>query len=264
MSHEFFTPIHIDNDIIAVSKAHGLHVIPDRYGKESLILINILREIYGEIIPVHRLDAGTGGLIIFARNAKAHKFLCSQFENRLVKKTYLALTKGTIHPQTLMLPIGKGNHGKFKINFKSGKPAITTFIPLTMGDKGSLIEAMPLTGRTHQIRVHLKALKAPLYDDWLYNKPQSTEGNQAELKAYEHLHSHRPNNANSEFQSAKSRSNDHWLYNKPQIDRRLTLFAQKLSFTHPSTGKNITLSAPLSPFMKERAEILGLSVENVL
>lgn len=170
MSNAVFIPIYIDEHLIAVSKAHGLHVIPDRYGKETLILINILRDAYGKVIPVHRLDAGTGGLIMFARNEAAHKNLCLQFENRTVKKSYLAIAEGIFQDQTLMLPIAKGNHGKFKINFKSGKEAVTTFQTIERKGNFSLVEANLLTGRTHQIRVHLKALKAPLYQDWLYNK----------------------------------------------------------------------------------------------
>ena len=220
MTDKLFTLIHNDDHIIVVSKAHGLHVIPDRYGKESLVLINILKELYGKVIPVHRLDAGTGGLIIFAKNEKAHKFLCNQFENRLVKKTYLALTKGSVLPQTLMLPIAKGNHGKFKINFKSGKPAVTSFIPLKTDGNVSLVQATLYPGRTHQIRVHLKALKAPLYQDWLYNNPCD--------------------------------------------DRRLTLFAKKIAFTHPATNKEITLVAPLSDFMATKADLLGLSAKSMI
>ena len=69
-----------------------------------------------------------------------------------------------------MLPIGKGNHGKYKINFTSGKKAITSFKVIDSKDSFSLIQAQLYTGRTHQIRIHLKALNAPLYKDFLYGK----------------------------------------------------------------------------------------------
>lgn len=164
-----YSLLYEDSSLIAVSKAHGVHVIPDRHGKEELTLISSLRETFGIVFPIHRLDAGTGGVIVFARDARSHKSLCLQFEKRLVKKTYIAITKGVPASQTVMLPIGKGNHGRFKINFTSGKCAATSFMTGETNGINALVAATPFTGRTHQIRVHLKALKTPLYQDWLYN-----------------------------------------------------------------------------------------------
>ncbi len=158
-----------DNDIVVVSKAHGLHVIQDRACAETNVLHNLLKDKYGKIFTVHRLDAGTGGLIVFAKTAYSHKQLSIQFDTREVYKEYIAITNGTVINQTLMLPIAKGSHGKFKINFKSGKQAITSFITADTKNNHSLLKCAIYTGRTHQIRVHLRALKAPLYQDWLYN-----------------------------------------------------------------------------------------------
>ncbi len=168
MDNVFFKEIFVDDNIVAVSKEHGVCVIPDRYGNEKVILYNLLQEIYGKLYIVHRLDMGTGGIIIFARNEKSHKNLSLQFQNNIVTKKYLAVTNGSIFPQSIMLPIAKGNHGKYKINFKSGKKAITSFNILDSKNNFSLIDAKLYTGRTHQIRVHLKALKSPLYQDFLY------------------------------------------------------------------------------------------------
>lgn len=165
-----FEIVFIDENIIVVSKSHNICVIPDRYGREKFILQNMLQDIYGKIYVVHRLDKGTGGLIIFARNKNAHKNLCCQFENNTVSKKYLAITEGVFFPQTLMLPIGRGNKGKYKINFKSGKRAVTSFNIIDTKNNYSLVEVALFTGRTHQIRIHLKALKAPLYQDFLYGK----------------------------------------------------------------------------------------------
>ncbi len=168
-NEKIFRLIYEDGSLIAVSKAHGVHVIPDRRGEEEITLLSRMREAFGSVMPVHRLDAGTGGLIVFARDVKSHKNLCAQFEKRTVEKTYIALTKGVPASQTLMLPIGKGNRGRFKINFTSGKQAVTSFIAGETDGLNALVAAKPFTGRTHQIRVHLKALKTPLYQDWLYN-----------------------------------------------------------------------------------------------
>lgn len=165
----YYTEIYKDKNILVVQKNHGVYVIPDRNNTVTP-LIDLLRQHYGEMYVTHRLDAGTGGLMVFARNKSAHRDLSMQFEKSTVNKYYIAVTQSNIFAQTLMLPIAKSNHGKYAINFKSGKNAVTSFYPLTANSKGALILAKPKTGRTHQIRLHLKALKAPLYQDFLYNK----------------------------------------------------------------------------------------------
>ena len=90
-------------------KNHGIHVIPDRKNTVTP-LIDILRHDYGEVYVTHRLDAGTGGLMIFARNKSAHRHLSMQFEKSAVTKYYIAVTENKIVPQSLMLPIAKSNH----------------------------------------------------------------------------------------------------------------------------------------------------------
>ena len=169
MNEYSYIEIYKDKNILAVQKNHGIYVIPDRKNTVTP-LIDILWHDYGEVYVTHRLDAGTGGLMIFARNKTAHRHISLQFEKSSVTKYYIAVTENKIVPQSLMLPIAKSNHGKYSINFKSGKKAVTSFYNLSSNDKGALILASPKTGRTHQIRVHIKALKAPLYQDFLYNK----------------------------------------------------------------------------------------------
>ena len=107
-----------------MQKNHGVYVIPDRQNTVTP-LIDILRDNYGEVYVTHRLDAGTGGLMIFARNKYAHRHISMQFEKSSVIKYYIALTAGKIFPQSLMLPLAKSNHGKYAVNFKSGKKAVT-------------------------------------------------------------------------------------------------------------------------------------------
>ena len=164
--------IYEDNDLLVLNKNHETYVIPDRQ-KEHLSIIEDLKNSYNNIFTVHRLDAGTSGVLIFAKNKFSHSFLNTQFEKKLVNKKYIAITKNKIVSQTLMLPIGKSNHGKYSINFKSGKKSITSFFLLDTNKDASLILAEPLTGRTHQIRVHLKALKAPLFYDFLYGEKRN-------------------------------------------------------------------------------------------
>lgn len=164
-----YKELYIDDNYLVIFKEHGVYVINDRH-MEHTPLIDVLRKDYGsEIYVCHRLDAGTAGVMIFARNKKAHSYISKLFEENKVNKYYIAVTGNKILSQTLMLPIAKKNHGKYSINFKSGKKAVTSFYNISSNDKGTLVLAKLYTGRTHQIRVHLKALKAPLYYDFLYN-----------------------------------------------------------------------------------------------
>lgn len=219
LCHNFYSLLFEDDNMIAVSKNHGVYVIPDRQNQCVNTLFSVLSENFGRIYTVHRLDMGTGGVMIYAKNPFFHRELCLLFENRMVEKTYIAITSGSISDQTLMLPIAQGGKGKYKINFKSGKSAVTSFHVLDYNKKASLIEAKPRTGRTHQIRVHLKTLKAPLYYDYLYNAKTD--------------------------------------------DKRLSLFAKSLCFIHPVTKKRFYIEAPYSPFMKEAAQTLELSLKDV-
>jgi RluA family pseudouridine synthase len=167
-----------DDDIIVISKPHGLHTIEDRYGAEAQTVRSIMDDKLGKAYIVHRLDAGTGGVLIMAKNPQAHKILCAQFENNTVVKEYFAVVSGRFDTAlTLMLPIAAANHGRYKVNFKSGKPAITSFIPEKIGAHSSLVRVITFTGRTHQIRVHLKVLKHPLLNDYVYNKEMSADKN---------------------------------------------------------------------------------------
>jgi len=164
--------VYEDESIVVLDKPHGLLVTEDRYDKNIHYLKKMLSEYYGKIFVVHRLDKGTGGLIVFAKDKDAHRFLCSEFEKGEVGKGYLCIVKGKFeNAVTCMLPLAaRAQRGKYKINFKSGRKAVTSFYPAKTGEKSSLVKAELHTGRTHQIRVHLKALGHPLFQDFLYNE----------------------------------------------------------------------------------------------
>lgn len=200
MTH--YEELYIDPDILVVSKSHSVCVIPDRYKAEKVVLHHLLQEKYGKLYVVHRLDKGTGGVMVFARNKESHRNLSIQFENNKVTKKYLAIINGNVYPQTLMLPIGASNHGRYKINFKSGKKSVTSFTIVDNNEKYSLLEATLYTGRTHQIRVHLKALKTPLYQDFLYGN--QIDDKRLSLFAYKLYFNHPRHNAIMFFQSKLS------------------------------------------------------------
>ncbi|MDD2717529.1 MAG: RluA family pseudouridine synthase [Candidatus Wallbacteria bacterium] len=161
-----------DNQLIVIDKNHGIPVIEERNFNGQDCLRKILDQDFGKIYIVHRLDAGTGGLLVLAKTAEAHRSLCLQFERNQVRKRYLALAAGIIaRPFTLILPVSlRNNQGRYKVNFKSGKPAVTSFYPLSHSGVCTLLEVELHTGRTHQIRVHLRAVGHPLCQDFLYHE----------------------------------------------------------------------------------------------
>ena len=119
---------------------------------------------------VHRLDKDTSGLLIAAKNAAAHRKLIEQFQSRLIEKTYLAICVGHPKETTIDAPIGRHpeKRKEMAINYDHGKAAITILRPLKQGKELCLIELTPKTGRTHQLRVHMKHLGMPILGDPVY------------------------------------------------------------------------------------------------
>lgn len=214
--------IYEDNDIIVVNKQKGLVVHPAN-GNPDGTLVNAIMAICkdslsgigGEIRPgiVHRLDKDTSGLIIIAKNDKAHINLSEQIKNREVKKTYIALVRGVIKEDeaTINMPIARSTKDRKKMDVsKVGKNAITHFKVLKRYDKYTLLEVKIETGRTHQIRVHMSHIGYPIVGDEVYSNGKNPFGVKGQM-----LHS------------------------------------AKLTFTHPITGKVLNLEAPLPKYFQE-------------
>lgn len=158
------------NDWVALDKPAGLLSIPDREGKD-ISLKKMLRDKYGEIFTVHRLDRETSGLIIFAKNETAHRHLSQQFENRQTKKIYLGLVLGSLPEKTgtLSAPITEHPAGNgTMIVHRKGKEAITDYEVQEDFGLYSWVRFRIHTGRTHQIRVHMKEAGHPIVCDRLY------------------------------------------------------------------------------------------------
>jgi 23S rRNA pseudouridine955/2504/2580 synthase/23S rRNA pseudouridine1911/1915/1917 synthase len=163
-----------NDDFVVLNKPPGLLSIPDRTGKE-ISLKTILRETYPLIFTVHRLDKGTSGLIVFAKNETTHQQLSQQFETRQTEKIYRGLVigspenkRGRINSSIMEHPARKG---VMVIN-KNGKEALTDYELLEDFRIYSWLQFQIYTGRTHQIRVHMKDIGHPIVCDELYGDGQ--------------------------------------------------------------------------------------------
>jgi 23S rRNA pseudouridine1911/1915/1917 synthase len=159
-----------NDDFIAINKPSGLLSIPDRMGKD-ISLKAMLQEAFGQIYTVHRLDKDTSGLIIFAFNEEAHKHFSQQFEARLTEKIYQGLVIGTpikeegsIDARIAENTVRKG----LMMIHARGKESLTDYKILEDFGIYSWMQFRIHTGRTHQIRVHMKEIGNPIVCDELY------------------------------------------------------------------------------------------------
>src|SRR6185436_5054545 len=135
-------------------------------------LVKMLEEMYGKVLVVHRLDKITSGVMVFARDADTHRALNIQFETHEAQKTYHAILEGNPKwdEKTAKHPLraNVGHKHRTMVDDKNGKPSETRFRVIKRNSESALVEATPMTGRTHQIRVHAYALGHPLVEDMLY------------------------------------------------------------------------------------------------
>lgn len=157
-----------DNDYILVNKPPFLSTLEDR--NEKVNLLRLARSYISEAQVCHRLDKDTSGVLAIAKNPEAYRHLSIQFEKRLVVKLYHAVVDG-IHQfsETVVdQPILKQEDGVAKINKREGRPAVTYFSSVKSFRLHTLVNCKPVTGRMHQIRLHLAYLGAPITGDELY------------------------------------------------------------------------------------------------
>ena len=205
--------IHIDDDILVINKPAGLPVLPDGWNKDAPYLVKMLEEEYGNpstgsgrgVFIVHRLDKGTSGVIVFARTVESHRALNIQFENREVEKVYHAIVEGdpNWNEKVARFPLraNVGNKHRTAVDDRNGKPSETRFRILKRYQDAALVEAKPMTGRTHQIRVHAYALGHPLLGDILYNGIEIDAITRPALHAYSLAFSHPETNERMIFKS---------------------------------------------------------------
>jgi tRNA pseudouridine32 synthase/23S rRNA pseudouridine746 synthase/23S rRNA pseudouridine955/2504/2580 synthase len=186
---------------VAVDKPAGLLVIPGRGEGKGPSLRELLEQQLGQkLFVVHRLDRDTSGVLVFAHAPEAHRELCMAFEAGQVKKHYLALVRGQMRaPLQIDAPLVAARRGRMRAAHAGddAKAAQTRVRPLEVFASATLVEAEPLTGRTHQIRVHLLHAGYPLLVDPQYGQPKSAIARDLGLAAEElvlsrtPLHAHR-------------------------------------------------------------------------
>lgn len=228
-----------DQDVAVVNKPAGMVVHPGA-GRESGTLVHALLHhagdlsgIGGELRPgiVHRLDKGTSGVMVVAKNDAAHRELSRQFHDREVEKEYVALVWGLVHQRRRIdVPIGRDPVHREKISTRARRArAAVTRVTWARSIPGlTLLRVAIQTGRTHQIRVHLSAIGHPIVGDSLYGG--------VHRRVPHHL---RP----------------------VQALTRPFLHAERLAFTHPSTGERLQFRAPLPDDLRQLLDELGLSLE---
>jgi 23S rRNA pseudouridine1911/1915/1917 synthase len=177
---EFYTIVWENDDFLAVNKASGISVCPERWEQGGMPLNRLLEETRGERLFVcHRIDRETSGLVVFAKTAEAHKRLSTAFEKRLVQKKYMVILHGRpLWKETdcdlPLLPDGNKKHATIIDKYR-GKRSRTCFRALFSAGSYTVAEAEPHTGRTHQIRVHAASLGHSVVCDVLYG-PGSRSG----------------------------------------------------------------------------------------
>ncbi|MBK6793854.1 MAG: RluA family pseudouridine synthase [Anaerolineales bacterium] len=210
--------LHQDSSILVVNKTADLSVLPEGWDKEAPYLAKLLEEKYGRIWVVHRIDKITSGVIVFALTAEAHRSLNIQFEKHEVEKSYHALINGLPKWEQKVtkfpLRVNVGHKHRTVVDDRGGVRSETRFNLLERYQAAALVEASPMTGRTHQIRVHAYALGHPLLGDVLYSAPET------------------------------------------DLIARPALHAFSLTFTHPETGKRLTVQADYPHDFQEALRLL--------
>lgn len=166
--------LYLDRSILVADKPAGLLSVPGKLaGREDCLETRIRRTFPGTLL-VHRLDCDTSGVMIFARNKAAQGFLGQEFEQRRTQKTYVARVLGQLEPDQgrVDLPIGVDwpNRPRQIVDPVNGRTAVTDWLVINRSDSATRVQLRPLTGRSHQLRVHMLSLGHPILGDPIYTE----------------------------------------------------------------------------------------------
>jgi tRNA pseudouridine32 synthase/23S rRNA pseudouridine746 synthase len=174
-----FDLIYADDDILVVNKAPDLLSVPGRGPDKQDCLIHRVQAVYPDALAVHRLDMATSGLLLMARGAAMHRQLSMLFQERQIAKRYIAVVAGQLAAETgeINLPLicDWPNRPRQMVSFEIGKPSLTRYrlLGFDVSSNSSRVELEPITGRSHQLRVHMAALGHPILGDDLYGSETS-------------------------------------------------------------------------------------------
>lgn len=226
-----YTVVHCDEKLVIFNKRSGLLVAADRYDPDAPRLDTLATEEFGKLWAVHRIDKDTSGIVMYARDADTHRILSMAFQNREVKKTYHALVYGRPlwDQKRVEAPLqvdGDARHRTI-VSKKFGKASQTDFTMLGICGPYSWIAACPISGRTHQIRVHLVDCGLSIVCDPLYG------GNQKPIRLSEVKRSWRGD-----------------VFEEKPLLKRLALHAYAIEFIHPQTKERVSFTAPYQKDME--------------
>lgn len=174
--------VHVDEALIAADKPADLLSVPGRGPQNADCLAARLQSVYADALIVHRLDMATSGLIVFGRGMAAQRALSMAFAERRVAKTYVAVVDGSMQEDAgeidLPLTADWPNRPRQMVDALRGKPSRTRWRVLSrdVEHARTRVELEPITGRSHQLRVHLQAIGHPILGDTLYAPPQVAAG----------------------------------------------------------------------------------------
>ncbi|MEW9798436.1 bifunctional tRNA pseudouridine(32) synthase/23S rRNA pseudouridine(746) synthase RluA [Alteromonas sp. CYL-A6] len=171
------TLIYQDDDIMVVNKPSGLLSVPGRIEAHKDSMISRAQTVFPTATVVHRLDMATSGLLIFAMHKAANSELSRQFRERIPQKRYFARVSGDVASDAgdidVPLIVDWPNRPMQKVDWENGKSALTRFEVVARGNDESLVALYPITGRSHQLRLHMQWLGHPILGDRLYATPEA-------------------------------------------------------------------------------------------
>jgi len=214
-----FDLLYRDDSLVAVGKPSGI-AVHRGWSRERIVALTVVRDLLGRrVFPVHRLDRATSGALVFALDSGTARRLQEQFVAGTVRKRYLALVRG-IPPIAGVIdhPVPRSLNGP-------RVPAVTEFLRLSTFERYALLEALPRTGRLHQIRRHFKHMSHPLIGDVRYGKGEHNR-----------------------------------LFRERFSLHRLALHALEIAFEHPSTGQPLRIVAPVPEDLAGPLRALGMAV----
>ncbi|WP_462179427.1 bifunctional tRNA pseudouridine(32) synthase/23S rRNA pseudouridine(746) synthase RluA [Pseudoalteromonas gelatinilytica] len=173
----YLSIVYQDDDLLIVNKPSGLLTVPGKDPKHADCLIARVNRVFPTAKIVHRLDMATSGIICLAMHKEAHRNLSIQFQDRKTAKRYIARVFGKLEQQTgsvdLPLICDWPNRPKQMVDHDNGKPSLTHFKVLEREQNATRVELTPITGRSHQLRVHMLSLGHPILGDKLYAHPEA-------------------------------------------------------------------------------------------